>query len=42
MGLRDSDEDLRETFDDALRAMKEDGTLTTLILKWFGEDAQTY
>lgn len=42
MGLRDSDEDLRETFDNALRAMKEDGALTTLTLKWFGEDAQTY
>lgn len=39
MGLRQSDNELRETFDAQITAMKEDGSLNELILKWFGEDA---
>src|SRR6056297_2098984 len=42
MGLRESDTDLKETFDAQITAMKEDGTLNALIVKWFGEDAATY
>lgn len=39
MGLRQSDNELRETFDAQITAMKEDGSLNELIRKWFGEDA---
>lgn len=42
IGLRQSDEELRGTFDEAITAMKEDGSLNELILKWFGEEAQTF
>ena len=42
MGLRQSDADLKATFDEAIAAMKEDGTINEMIVKWFGEDAQTY
>ena len=42
MGLRESDTELRETFDAIITEMKEDGTLNALIVKWFGEDAATY
>ncbi len=34
MGLRESDGELRETFDAAIQSMKDDGTLNTLITKW--------
>lgn len=39
MGMRQSDDELRETFDAQITAMKEDGSLNELIRKWFGEDA---
>ncbi|MEM7489427.1 MAG: transporter substrate-binding domain-containing protein [Pseudomonadota bacterium] len=42
MGLRETDGELRETFDAAITSMKEDGSLNELIVKWFGEDAQVY
>ena len=42
MGLRESDGELRATFDAAITSMKEDGTLNTMITKWFGEDAKLY
>ena len=42
MGLRESDTELKEIFNAAITSMKEDGTLNTMITKWFGEDAQTY
>ncbi len=42
MGVRESDTDLRETFDSAISAMKEDGSLNELLKKWFGEDSPTY
>jgi len=42
MGLRESDGELREKFDAAITAMKEDGTLNTMIKKWFGDDAEQY
>ncbi|WP_372614322.1 transporter substrate-binding domain-containing protein [Aquicoccus sp.] len=34
MGLRESDEELRETFDAAIQSMKDDGSLNALIEKW--------
>jgi polar amino acid transport system substrate-binding protein len=41
MGMREGDERLA-AFDEAITSMKEDGTLNTLILEWFGEDAATW
>ncbi|MBM3605925.1 MAG: transporter substrate-binding domain-containing protein [Alphaproteobacteria bacterium] len=42
MALRQSDNDLRETFDAQISGMKEDGSLNELIVKWFGDDALTF
>jgi polar amino acid transport system substrate-binding protein len=42
MGLREGDDELRETFDTVIGELKADGTLNELILKWFGDDAVTY
>ena len=42
MGLRETDVELRDTFDAQITAMKEDGTLNALLIKWFGEETQTY
>jgi polar amino acid transport system substrate-binding protein len=42
MGLRESDDELQETFNAQITAMKEDGSLNELIVKWFGEDAATF
>jgi polar amino acid transport system substrate-binding protein len=39
MGLRESDTELRETFDGLISAMKEDGSLDVMIKKWFGDKA---
>jgi len=40
MGLRESDPELRETFDAAIQSMKDDGSLNELIRKW--EVASTF
>jgi polar amino acid transport system substrate-binding protein len=42
MGLRQSDVELRETFDAAITSMKEDGSLNELLVKWFGADTGTF
>ncbi|MFO6464443.1 transporter substrate-binding domain-containing protein [Jannaschia sp. KMU-145] len=42
MGLRESDGELRDTFDAIITDMKADGSLNELITKWFGEDAPQY
>jgi polar amino acid transport system substrate-binding protein len=42
MGLRESDTELKEAFDAAITSMKEDGSLNELLIKWFGEETQTY
>lgn len=42
MGLRQSDNELRDTFDAQITAMKEDGSLNELIVKWFGDDALVF
>jgi polar amino acid transport system substrate-binding protein len=42
MGLRESDGDLKDKMNAAIASMKTDGTLNTMIVKWFGEDAGTF
>jgi polar amino acid transport system substrate-binding protein len=42
MGLRESDKDMKAKFDKAIGDMKTDGTLNTMITKWFGEAAKTF
>jgi polar amino acid transport system substrate-binding protein len=42
MGIRESDTALKEAMDAAITSMKEDGTLNELLIKWFGEETQTY
>jgi polar amino acid transport system substrate-binding protein len=42
MGLRESDAELREAMDAAITSMKADGSLNALLIKWFGEETQTY
>nr|WP_279379412.1 transporter substrate-binding domain-containing protein [Sodalis glossinidius] len=36
--LRKSDPELKKMFDDAIMKAKQDGTLKTLGMKWFGQD----
>jgi polar amino acid transport system substrate-binding protein len=42
LGLRKSDTELHEKLNAAITSMKEDGSLNTLIVKWFGDKAATY
>ena len=42
MGLRQSDTEMREMFNDAITSMIEDGSLNELIVEWFGDDAATF
>ena len=42
MGLRESDNELRDKFDAAITSMKADGSLNILLKKWFGEETVTY
>lgn len=42
MGIRESDNELRDKFNAAIDSMKADGSLNALIAKWFGEDAAHY
>ncbi|MFN3972255.1 MAG: transporter substrate-binding domain-containing protein [Gemmobacter sp.] len=42
MGLRQSDTELKNKFDAAITAMKADGSLNAMIIKWFGPDAATF
>ena len=42
MGIRESDGDLKVKMDKAIGSMKADGTLNTMIKKWFGDDAATF
>ena len=42
MGLRESDTELRDTFDAIIGELKADGTLNEMIIRWFGEDATVY
>ena len=42
MGLRQADGALKEQFDAAITAMKEDGSLNAMLVKWFNEEAPQY
>ncbi len=42
MGLRESDTELKEKFNATITAMKADGTLNTMIKKWFGDDSTVF
>lgn len=42
IGLRQSDDELREKLNAAIASMKEDGSLNALITEWFGDDAQVF
>ena len=42
MGLRQSDTELRDKFDATITTMKGDGTLNTMIKKWFGDGAEVF
>ncbi len=42
IGVRETDGALKDKLDRAIDAMKEDGSLNTLIEKWFGPDALTF
>ncbi|MBL4812735.1 MAG: transporter substrate-binding domain-containing protein [Rhodobacteraceae bacterium] len=42
LGLRESDTELRDKFNDAIDSMKADGTLNALLVEWFGEGVATY
>jgi hypothetical protein len=37
MGIRQSDDELRATFNAAIDSMKADGSLNALLVQWFGE-----
>jgi polar amino acid transport system substrate-binding protein len=42
MGLRQTDVELRETFDAVIDEMKADGSLNELLIRWFGEETPTF
>ena len=42
IGLRETDTDLKGKLDAAIQSMKDDGSLNTMITKWFGEGASLY
>jgi len=42
MGIRESDGELKAKMNAAIDSMKADGSLNTLIKKWFGQEANTY
>ncbi len=42
MGLRESDGELKAKFNAAIDTMKADGTLNTMLIKWFGAETATY
>lgn len=42
VGVRQSDDELRATFNAALDSMKADGSLNALLVQWFGEDVPQF
>ena len=42
IGVREDDGELKDKLDQAIDSMKEDGSLNTLIRKWFDADAETF
>ena len=42
IGLRETDTELKDKMNAAIQSMKDDGTLNTMITKWFGPEAATF
>ncbi|MBE2277423.1 MAG: transporter substrate-binding domain-containing protein [Rhodobacteraceae bacterium] len=42
IGLRKSDTALKDKFNAAIQSMKDDGSVNTMIKKWFGEDSVVF
>lgn len=42
IGLRKSDTELKAKFDAAIKEMRDDGSINTLIKKWYGEEALVF
>ncbi len=42
IGVREDDGELKDKLDQAIGEMKDDGTLNTLIAKWFGDEANGF
>lgn len=42
VGLRESDTALKDKLNAAIQSMKDDGSLNTMIKKWFGEDSAVF
>lgn len=42
IGLRQSDTELRATFNAAIDSMKADGSLNAMLIQWFGEDVPVF
>lgn len=42
IGMRETDAELKEKMNAAIQSMKDDGTLNTMITKWFGPEAATF
>lgn len=42
IGLRETDTELKDKLNAAIQSMKDDGTLNTMITKWFGPEAATF
>ncbi|MCW1932432.1 transporter substrate-binding domain-containing protein [Pararhodobacter zhoushanensis] len=42
IGLRQSDTELRATFDAAIDSMKADGSLNALLVQWFGDEVDVF
>jgi len=42
IGLRETDTELKDKLNAAIQSMKDDGTLNTMIKKWFGDEAAVF
>ena len=42
LGIREKDADIKAKLNDAIDAVKRDGTLNELIREWFGAEADTF
>ena len=42
IGLRETDTELKDKLNAAIQSMKDDGTLNTMIKKWFGDEAVVF
>jgi polar amino acid transport system substrate-binding protein len=42
VGLRETDTELKDKLNAAIQSMKDDGSLNTMIKKWFGDEAVVF